>query len=79
MSLFALVPLLTVLYTIASAIPAFQGAEEQMQDILFKHLMPESSSDIEQYLNGFSQQAKNLTGTRYCLPADHGHPHAAQY
>lgn len=62
MSLFALVPLLTVLYTIASAIPAFQGAENQMQDILFKHLMPESSSDIEQYLNNFSQQAKNLTG-----------------
>ena len=62
MSLFALVPLLTVLYTIASAIPVFQGAEEQMQDILFKHLMPESSSDIEEYLNGFSQQAKNLTG-----------------
>ena len=62
MSLFALVPLLTVLYTIASAIPAFQGAEDQMQTILFTHLMPESSSDIENYLNGFSQQAKNLTG-----------------
>ena len=27
MSLFALVPLLTVLYTMASAVPAFQGLE----------------------------------------------------
>ncbi|MEZ5571947.1 MAG: YihY family inner membrane protein [Halioglobus sp.] len=62
MSLFALVPLLTVLYTMASAIPAFQGAEEQMQTILFKHLVPQSSANIEQYLNDFSQQAKNLTG-----------------
>jgi membrane protein len=62
MSLFALVPLMTVLYTMATAIPAFQGAEEQMQSILFKHLVPQSSSDIEQYLNDFSQQAKNLTG-----------------
>jgi membrane protein len=62
MSLFALVPLLTVLYTMASAIPAFQGAEEQMQNLLFKHLVPQSSTDIEQYLNDFSQQAKNLTG-----------------
>ncbi len=62
MSLFALVPLLTVLYTVASAIPAFQGAEEQMQMLLFKHLVPSSSSDIEHYLNDFSQQAKNLTG-----------------
>jgi len=62
MSLFALVPLLTVLYTMASAIPAFQGAEEQMQAILFTHLMPDSSSEIEGYLNDFSAQAKNLTG-----------------
>lgn len=62
MSLFALVPLLTVLYTMASAIPAFQGVEEQMQALLFKHLVPQSSANIEQYLNDFSQQAKNLTG-----------------
>ena len=62
MSLFALVPLLTVLYTMASAIPAFQGAEAEMQAFLFEHLMPDSSSDIENYLNDFSRQAKNLTG-----------------
>ena len=62
MSLFALVPLLTVLYTMASAIPAFQGMEENIQDLLFEHLMPETSSDIETYLSDFSQQAKNLTG-----------------
>lgn len=62
MSLFALVPLMTVLYTMASAIPAFQGAEQKMQAILFENLVPQSSSDIEQYLNDFSLQAKNLTG-----------------
>jgi len=62
MSLFALVPLLTVLYTMASAIPAFQGVEEEMQALLFKHLIPQSSADIKHYLNDFSQQAKNLTG-----------------
>ncbi|MDG2410344.1 MAG: YhjD/YihY/BrkB family envelope integrity protein, partial [Halioglobus sp.] len=47
MSLFALVPLLTVLYTMASAIPAFQGAENQMQTLLFKHMVPQSSAEIE--------------------------------
>lgn len=62
MSLFALVPLLTVLYTMASAIPAFQGAEEHMQAFLFQHLVPQSSATIEQYINDFSQQARNLTG-----------------
>ncbi len=62
MSLFALVPLLTVLYTMASAIPTFQGLEVQMQEFLFQHLMPETSSEIEQYLSDFSGQAKSLTG-----------------
>jgi membrane protein len=36
--------------------------EEQMQEFLFQHLMPESSSEIESYLNDFSSQAKSLTG-----------------
>lgn len=62
MSLFAIVPLLTVLYTMASAIPAFQGVESNIQDLLFEHLMPETSSEMEQYLENFSRQAKNLTG-----------------
>lgn len=62
MSLFAMVPLLTVLYTMASAIPTFQGLEEQVQSFLFEHLMPETSSDVESYINDFSRQAKNLTG-----------------
>ncbi|MCR9104961.1 MAG: YihY family inner membrane protein [Gammaproteobacteria bacterium] len=62
MSLFALVPLLTVLYTIATAVPVFQGLEEDLQQLLFEHLVPESSSDIETYLSDFSRQAKNLTG-----------------
>lgn len=62
MSLFAMVPLLTVLYTMASAIPTFQGLEEQMQNFLFENLMPQSSSQVEAYLRDFSAQAKNLTG-----------------
>ena len=62
MSLFAMVPLLTVLYTMASAIPTFQGLEEQMQAFLFEHLMPDTSSEVESYLSDFSRQAKNLTG-----------------
>lgn len=62
MSLFALVPLLTVLYTMASAVPVFQGLEENLQQLLFRHFVPESSSDIQTYLEDFSRQAKQLTG-----------------
>jgi len=62
MSLFALVPLLTVFYTMASAVPAFQGLETKFQAFLFENLMPDTSSEIRTYLDDFSQQAKNLTG-----------------
>ena len=61
MSLFALVPLLTVLYTMASAIPAFQGMEQHIQELLFEHLVPETSAGIEEYVDDFSRQARNLT------------------
>ena len=62
MSLFALVPLLTVVYTMASAVPAFQGLEVKMQAFMFENLMPDTNSEIKGYLDEFSQQAKNLTG-----------------
>ncbi|MEM1403289.1 MAG: YihY family inner membrane protein [Pseudomonadota bacterium] len=62
MSLFALVPLLTVLYTMASAVPAFQGLEANLQDILFENLVPETSAGLEEYLEEYSRQARNLTG-----------------
>lgn len=62
MSLFALVPLLTVVYTMASAVPAFQGLEVKMQAFMFENLMPDTNSEIRGYLDEFSQQAKNLTG-----------------
>jgi len=62
MSLFALVPLLTVLYAMASAVPTFQGVETRIEAFLFEHFMPETNSDIRAYLDDFSQQARNLTG-----------------
>jgi membrane protein len=62
MSLFALVPLLTVVYTMASAVPAFQGLEGNIQAFLFENLMPDTNTEIQDYLSDFSRQAKNLTG-----------------
>lgn len=62
MSLFALVPLITVMFTIATAIPAFQNLESQMQDLMFQHMMPDTSANLEGYLDDFARQARNLTG-----------------
>ncbi len=72
MSLFALVPLMTVMYAMLSAIPDFQGVADKFQDLLFDNLFPAGSSEqdaisvarqqVQGYLSSFSQQARNLTG-----------------
>jgi len=62
MSLFALVPLMTVLYAIGSAIPTATNLEIQIEQFLVENLLPESSREVAEYLSRFSQQAKNLTG-----------------
>jgi membrane protein len=61
MSLFAVIPLLTVLVTILSAFPAFQVFGNQVQSMVLDRLLPSSSSELENYFTGFSEQAKNLT------------------
>ena len=61
MSLFAVIPLLTVLITILSAFPAFQVFGSQVQAMIFDRLLPSSSSELENYFTGFSNQARNLT------------------
>jgi len=60
-SLFALVPLLTVFYAILSLVPAFAALDDQMQDLVFRHLVPSSGAEVQQYLKGFAGQARRLT------------------
>ncbi len=62
MSLFAVVPLMTVMYAILSAVPAFQEVGMQIQDLIFDNFVPSSGQDVEGYLQQFSQQARELTG-----------------
>jgi len=60
-SLFAVVPLATLVFAILSAFPAFQVFAIQIQDMLFQRLLPSSSNEVADYLSGFSEQARNLT------------------
>ncbi len=62
MSLFALVPLLTVMYAILSAVPAFQEVGLQIQSIIFDNFVPSTGQEVETYLKDFSVQARKLTG-----------------
>lgn len=61
MSLFAVVPLLTLILAILSAFPSFQVFGSEIQSMIFTRLLPSSSSELEIYLAEFAGQAKNLT------------------
>ncbi|HWV15201.1 MAG TPA: YihY family inner membrane protein [Cellvibrio sp.] len=61
MTLFAIVPMITVIYSMFSIIPAFQAFGDQFQAILFAYILPNSEQTVVQYIHDFSTQARNLT------------------
>jgi len=61
MTLFAIVPIMTVTYSMFSVIPAFQGAAEQLQQLIFENFVPDTGQEVQKYLAEFSTQARNLT------------------
>jgi membrane protein len=60
-SLFAIVPLLTVMYAILSITPYFEGAADAFQQFLLSHFLPSSDIAIQEYLQKFAEYARNLT------------------
>ncbi|WP_221801284.1 YihY family inner membrane protein [Oceanobacter mangrovi] len=60
-TLFALVPVITVTYSILSAIPALQDWGKQANANLLSYVMPQGSETVSNYLVEFSQQARELT------------------
>lgn len=62
MTLFAVVPLMTVMYAMASAIPTFEQLGDQIQSYIFQHFVPATGLEVQSYLLQFSQQARRLTG-----------------
>lgn len=61
MTLFALVPLMTVTYAVFSMVPEFIGVAARVQKFLFSHFVPESGAVIQAYFVSFSTQAQKLT------------------
>lgn len=61
MTLFAIVPLMTVMYSVFSVVPAFDGVAERLQIMIFSNFIPETSQSIQDYLATFSAQARSLT------------------
>ncbi|MFG0379991.1 virulence factor BrkB family protein [Pseudomonas sp. zbq_18] len=60
-TLFAVVPMMTVTFSMLSAIPAFQGTGEQIQSFIFNNFVPSSGETVQEYLREFTTQARKLT------------------
>lgn len=60
-SLFAVVPLLTLIISILAAFPSFQVFGAQVQSMIYERLLPSSGSELQSYLANFAGQARNLT------------------
>lgn len=62
-TLFAVVPLITIVFTIVSGFEAFSGMEERLQSFLFDYVVPENVAVVESYISEFSDQARSLSVT----------------
>lgn len=60
-TLFAVVPMMTVTFAMLSAVPAFSGVGEQIQHFIFHNFLPASGEMVQEYLNNFTTQARQLT------------------
>jgi membrane protein len=60
-TLFAVVPLLTVTFSVLSVIPAFQDVGDQINAFIFKTFLPGTGDALQDYLQQFTQQARQLT------------------
>lgn len=60
-TLFAVVPIMTVTFTVLSAIPSMQHVSMDVQSFVFRHFIPSTGNMVQQRLQEFSAQAGHLT------------------
>lgn len=60
-TLFAIVPMLTVLFAVLSGIPSLQTLSQEITNVIFNNFLPDTGVKIQTYLNDFAKQASNLT------------------
>lgn len=59
-TLLSLVPIITVMLVLFSVVPAMSGVREQLQDAIYRNLLPTSGESIRTYLDSFAQKSSNL-------------------
>ncbi len=64
-ALLSLVPFMSVLITVFSAMPLFEEASQQLQDFIFENFVPTTGAVIQTYILGFVEKARGLTVTMF--------------
>ncbi len=64
-ALLSLVPFMSVLITVFSAMPLFEDASQQLQDFIFQNFVPTTGEVIQEYILGFVEKARGLTVTMF--------------
>ena len=60
-SLFSLVPMLTLVYSLVSILPASGELESLLQRLIFENLVPTSGQAVQEHLASFTERARSLT------------------
>ncbi len=66
-TLFAVVPVMTVTYTVLSWLPEFDGTGARIEDFLFDNLLPMNAEVVRSKLHEFSDRARNLSGIGFAF------------
>ena len=66
-TLFAVVPLLTVMYSMFNAFEAFGGIAGRVEEFIFTNIVPENVGAVQEYLASFSDQARSLSAPSLAL------------
>lgn len=66
-TLFAVVPLMTVSYTILSVFPTFATLGHEIQEYVFENFVPTGGAVVQQSLTNFAYQARQLTYAGFAI------------
>ncbi|MCF6300041.1 MAG: YihY family inner membrane protein [Proteobacteria bacterium] len=60
-ALLSVVPVMSVLVTVFSALPMFEQTSQDIQDFVFENFVPSTGAVIQEYISGFVSKARGLT------------------
>ncbi len=64
-ALLSIVPFMSVLVTVFSAMPLFEDASQQLQNFIFENFVPTTGAVVQEYILGFVTKARGLTVTMF--------------